>query len=123
MLAKALQAYSDWVQSHGRKGRDMKSRIAALIVAFGLPTAFASAPAAALAPKEDQQQARKQMSDGKVLSLREIEGKILPKMRGMEYLGPEYDEDTRIYRLKFINEGRVIFVDVDARSGSILRQR
>jgi uncharacterized membrane protein YkoI len=41
----------------------------------------------------------------------------------MEYLGPEYDEDSKIYRLKFVDNGRVIFVDVDARSGSIVRQR
>ena len=41
----------------------------------------------------------------------------------MEYLGPEYDQDNKIYRLKFVDDGRVIFVDVDARSGSIIRQR
>jgi uncharacterized membrane protein YkoI len=41
----------------------------------------------------------------------------------MEYLGPEYDGNAQVYRLKFIDGGRVIFVDVDARSGSILRQR
>jgi uncharacterized membrane protein YkoI len=80
-------------------------------------------PAAALAPKADQQEARKQMNEGKVLSLRQIEARVLPKMKGMEYLGPEYDEDSRVYRLKFVNDGRVIFVDVDARSGSIIRQR
>jgi uncharacterized membrane protein YkoI len=44
-------------------------------------------------------------------------------MKGMEYLGPEYDPEARVYRLKFIDNGRVIFVDVDARTGAILRQR
>jgi uncharacterized membrane protein YkoI len=101
----------------------MKTRLSVFVALAALSAAVAPVPAFALAPKADQQGAREQMSDGKVLSLRQIESKILPKMRGMEYLGPEYDEDSRIYRLKFINEGRVIFVDVDARSGSILRQR
>ena len=41
----------------------------------------------------------------------------------MEYLGPEYDHNAFVYRLKFINAGRVIFVDVNARTGDILRQR
>jgi uncharacterized membrane protein YkoI len=97
----------------------MKSRFALLAL---IAAAAAPVPVFALAPKADQQQARKQMGEGN-LSLRQIEAIILPKMRGMEYLGPEYFEDTRVYRLKFVNNGRVIFVDVDARSGSILRQR
>lgn len=82
-----------------------------------------AAPAHAYIPKADQQGARKQMSDGKVLSLRQIEGMILPRMRGKEYLGPEYDQDSKIYRLKFVDKGRVIFVDVDARTGQIISQR
>jgi uncharacterized membrane protein YkoI len=97
-------------------------RPATLFIAALSLCAFAT-PALAMAPKEDQQQARKQMNDGKVLSLRQIEAKVLPKMRGMEYLGPEYDEDSKIYRLKFVDDGRVIFVDVDARTGAIVRQR
>ena len=43
-------------------------------------------------------------------------------MQGMQYLGPEYDPAAVAYRLKFIRDGRVIFVDVDARSGEIIRQ-
>jgi hypothetical protein len=102
-------------------GMYMKNRFALIIVVAVLGTGMS--PAIALAPKADQQSARKQMSDGKVLSLRQIEGIILPRMKGMEYLGPEYDQDTKIYRLKFVDDGRVIFVDVDARTGTILRQR
>jgi uncharacterized membrane protein YkoI len=103
------------------KAEAMKNRLALFVAAAVLATSVT--PAFALAPKQDQQSARKQMNDGKVLSLRQIEGIILPRMKGMEYLGPEYDQDTKIYRLKFVDDGRVIFVDVDARSGSIIRQR
>jgi uncharacterized membrane protein YkoI len=45
---------------------------------------------------------------------------VLPAKRGMQYLGPEYDPTAMAYRLKFIQGGRVVFVDVDARTGQIL---
>jgi len=38
----------------------------------------------------------------------------------MQYLGPEYDPVAIAYRLKFIHDGRVVFVDVDARSGQVI---
>jgi uncharacterized membrane protein YkoI len=97
-------------------------KILSPFIAVALVTAGAMAPVHAR-KGDDQGKAREQMNSGKVLSLREIESRIIPRMRGMEYLGPEYDGNAQVYRLKFINDGRVIFVDVDARSGSILRQR
>jgi hypothetical protein len=60
------------------------------------------------------------MRAGNQLSLREIERRILPSMRGSEYLGPSYDSTARAYRLKFIKDGRVTYVDVDARSGRVI---
>ena len=47
---------------------------------------------------------------------------VLPMMHGMQYLGPEFDPAALAYRLKFIKNGRVLFVDVDARTGEIIRQ-
>jgi uncharacterized membrane protein YkoI len=92
--------------------------------------AFIFAAFAALSPgqsmevrRDDQVSLRHDVKKGEALTQREIEARILPKMRGMEYLGPEYVSSSQIYRLKFINQDRVIFVDVDARTGSILRQR
>ncbi|MGB7373232.1 MAG: PepSY domain-containing protein [Pontixanthobacter sp.] len=73
-------------------------------------------------PRTDQGEARKEMQAGNVLSLREIERRVLPGMRGAEYLGPAYDSIAMAYRLKFIRDGRVTFVDVDARTGRILRR-
>lgn len=67
--------------------------------------------------------ARQQMLDGQVKSLKQIEAAVLPRMKGMTYLGPEFDPITRIYRLKFIRDNHVVFVDVDGRTGRILRQR
>lgn len=98
-----------------------KSLILALLAATGLNVAM---PAEAKRGNEQGQGgARADWQSGEVKSLREIEGMVLPRMKGMEYLGPEYDPQAQVYRLKFINKDRVIFVDVDARNGSILRQR
>jgi hypothetical protein len=93
---------------------------------FGLPLlaiALLAATAPAEARRDDQGGAREDMQAGKVMSLREIEGRIVPRMRGMQYLGPEYDSTAQVYRLKFINKDRVVFVDVDGRTGGVLRQR
>lgn len=70
----------------------------------------------------EQDEARAQMMAGKVKSIRSIENRILPRMGDSEYIGPEFDPGAQVYRLKFIRDGRVIFVDVDGRTGSILRQ-
>lgn len=72
--------------------------------------------------KSDQGEARREMQAGNVLSLRQIERRILPQMRGSEYLGPSYDSAARAYRLKFIKNGRVTYVDVDARTGKIINR-
>lgn len=92
--------------------------------AFLLPLAIAlcvpAVPALA-GPGDAQDKARKDLRAGSVRPLREIERMVLPQMQGAEYLGPEYDPVAQAYRLKFIRNGRVIFVDVDARSGEIIR--
>lgn len=75
------------------------------------------------ARRGEQDDVRQDMAAGKVKSLREIEGSVVPRMRGMQYLGPEYDPTAQVYRLKFINGNRVIFVDVDGKTGGVLRQR
>ena len=94
----------------------MKSLISALIVA-GL---MVGTPAAAQDRRSDQSEARKEMSAGRLMSLRQIEARILPMMAGAEYIGPAYDSTAMAYRLKFIRDGRVLYVDVDARTGRIL---
>ena len=86
---------------------------AALVGAHALPAAAQS--------RGDQASAREQTEAGRALSLREIERRIIPQMKGNEYLGPEYDKEASAYRLKFIHDGQVVWVDVDARTARILR--
>jgi hypothetical protein len=98
-------------------GRNMRCLTILLLAAIALP----AAPSLA-GPANEQGQVRKDMRAGNVRPLREIEKKVLPTMPGAQYLGPEYDPSALAYRLKFIRDGRVIFVDVDARSGEVLHQ-
>ncbi len=98
----------------------MLNRISLLAVA-ALVAVTVAHPADARRGEQDD--ARQDMASGKVKSLREIEGTVVPRMRGMQYLGPEYDPTAQVYRLKFINGNRVIFVDVDGKTGGVLRQR
>lgn len=94
----------------------MRNRTLSVALFLALPAAPVSAE-----PGSEQGQVRKEMQAGNVRSLREIERRVLPTMKGMQYLGPEYDPSAKAYRLKFIRDGRVVFVDVDARSGKIIR--
>jgi hypothetical protein len=48
-----------------------------------------------------------------------LERRVLPSMGGADYLGPELNGDA--YRFKFIQDGRVIWVDVDGQ-GRIIRR-
>ena len=94
-----------------------------LLVSLAAAGLTLSAHAPALAQQNsDQGEARKEMRAGNVLSLREIEARILPIMRDAEYLGPAYDSTAMAYRLKFIRDGRVTFIDVDARTGRVIRR-
>ncbi len=68
---------------------------------------------------DPQHEARRAVRTGSAYRLRDIERRILPTMPGMQYLGPEYDDEAMAYRLKFIRDGRVTFVDVDARTGQV----
>ena len=70
----------------------------------------------------EQGEARREMQAGNIMKSREIEARVLPTMRGHDYLGFEYDPRAMAYRLKFIRDGRVSFVDVDARTGRVLRR-
>jgi hypothetical protein len=57
---------------------------------------------------------------GRIRPLREIEARVLPRMGGADYLGPEFDAATSNYRLKFMRGGSVIWVDVDGRTGAVI---
>jgi hypothetical protein len=93
--------------------------LAALLAAATL----AGAPAFAQQPDQlrgEQGDARREVVKGNIMRSGDIEAKILPQMRDAEYLGFAYDSTARAYRLKFIKDGRVTYVDVDAKTGKII---
>jgi hypothetical protein len=70
--------------------------------------------------RPEQDAALEMRRSGSIRPLREIEGRVLPRMGGAAYLGPEFDSGSGTYRLKFMRAGSVIWVDVDARTGAVI---
>ena len=68
--------------------------------------------------RNDQNRAFEQKRRGERMSLRIVERQVVPRMRGYEYLGAE--SNGTLYRLKFVREGRLVWIDVDPRSGRVV---
>ncbi|HWC56777.1 MAG TPA: hypothetical protein VG434_07395 [Sphingomicrobium sp.] len=71
-------------------------------------------------PHREQERAFEDTRDGRSMPLPMLEQRVLPRMGGADYLGPEIRGGT--YRMKFIQNGRVIWVDVDPQTGRIIRR-
>jgi hypothetical protein len=81
----------------------------------------AAVPATAHPPRpRDQDVVFRGTRDGRFMPLRAIESRIVPRMHGFDYLGPELDAEAGRYRLKFMRGPQVVWVDVDARTGEII---
>ena len=119
-MAGTLQRHSVYIQRSSGIETIMLAKTLSLFLAAFL---VISIPHPAEARRDDQGGAREGVQKGKLKSLRQIEATVLPRMKGMKYLGPEFDSRAKVYRLKFIDKDRVRFVDVDARTGRIIRQR
>ena len=91
-----------------------------LLAALFAAATLAGTPALADPPREADR-AFRDKEQGRALPLPQIERKVMPFMDGADYLGPELNGGT--YRLKFVDRGgRVIWVDVDAQTGRIVRR-
>jgi hypothetical protein len=97
-----------------------------ILAAFiGTATMSAAHAGAALPDPQhrgEQEQLLRQRQEGRILPVREIERRIVPMMRGAQYIGFDFDSDAAIYTLKFLRDGAVLWVVVDGRSGQILRR-
>ena len=104
-----------------------------LLLAGMLAAGLSSAPALADRPRNhapDQEQSRgphreqerafEDIRQGRSMPLPQLERRVMPFMGGADYLGPEINGGT--YRMKFIQNGRVIWVDVDPQTGRIIRR-
>lgn len=57
---------------------------------------------------------------GNILPFSEIRHRVMPRMGGASLMGFDYDEGAAVYTLKLMRGGSVIWVDVDARTGTII---
>ena len=99
-----------------------------LILAAALAGGLTSAPALADPPRDrgaqpprEQERAWEATREGRSMPLPQLERRVMPMMGGADYLGPEMNGDT--YRFKFMQNGRVIWVDVDGQGHVIRRSR
>jgi hypothetical protein len=72
-------------------------------------------------PPRDANRAFERVREGRSMPLPQLERRVIPSMGGADYLGPELNGDTT--RLKFIQNGRVIWVDVDGQGRVVRRSR
>jgi hypothetical protein len=79
-----------------------------------------SAPALADPPR-DANRAFQGVREGRSMPLPQLERRVMPMMPGADYLGPELNGDTT--RFKFIQNGRVVWVDVDGQGRVVRRSR
>jgi hypothetical protein len=86
-------------------------------IAAAFAVGLSATPVLAEGPR-DQDRAFEATREGRSMPLPMIERRVMPFMGGADYLGPEFR--GRTYRLKFVRDGRVIWVDVDAATGRIV---
>ena len=98
-----------------------------LLIAAAISAGLTSSPALGDPPRPSQQRhlpresqrAFEATREGRSMPLPQLERRVLPFMGDADYLGPEMNGET--YRFKFIQNGRVIWVDVDGQ-GRIIRR-
>tara|TARA_R110000782_G_scaffold78276_3_gene154957 strand:+ start:4448 stop:4759 length:312 start_codon:yes stop_codon:yes gene_type:complete len=86
--------------------------------------AFALSPmvapdSAARGGRDEQDAARQAMLDGRVMPFSVIKRRMEREMGDATYLGSEFHQRTNRYRLKYVRDGKVVWVDVDGRTGDI----
>jgi hypothetical protein len=89
-----------------------------LLFAAAMLGGFTGAPALGDPPR-DADRAFEAKRQGRSMPLPQLERRVMPMMGGADYLGPEMNGDT--YRFKFMQNGRVIWVDVDGQ-GRVVRK-
>ena len=92
-------------------------RLFRTLLAASIGAGLFASPGLAERPR-DQDRAFEATRHGRSMPLPMIERRVMPFMGGADYLGPEFRGST--YRLKFMRNGRVIWVDVDAATGKIV---
>ena len=92
-----------------------------LTVLIGAVLALGMAmPAQAGGRRDEQDAARRSMLDGQVMHFAMLKRRVDAKMNGASYVGSEFDPSSNRYRLKYVQNGKVVWVDADGRTGDII---
>ena len=96
-------------------------RLYRTLLAAALAAGLLTSPAMADRKRErEQDRAFDATREGRIRPLPELRQRVMPIIgRDAEPLSPEMI--GRTYRMKFMRDGRVIWVDVDPRTGRVLR--
>ncbi|CAA9509897.1 MAG: hypothetical protein AVDCRST_MAG44-1310 [uncultured Sphingomonas sp.] len=91
-----------------------------LLLAAAFAAGLSGAPALADPPR-DADKAFENTRKGRSMPLPQLERRVMPFMGGADYLGPELNGG--VTRMKFMRNGRVIWVDVDGQGRIVRRSR
>lgn len=83
-------------------------------IAFAVPAADAGGR------RDEQDAARRAMLDGQVMPFSMIKRRVDAQMGGATYVGSEFNPGANRYRLKYVKDGKVVWVDADGRTGDII---
>ena len=99
-----------------------KSLTRLLSAGFGVALAAALlAPCANAGGRRDEQDAaRRAMLDGQVMPFSLIKRRVDSQVAGATYVGSEFNPQSNRYRLKYVKDGKVMWVDADGRTGDII---
>ncbi len=107
--------------------------LAAMLAADGIPIIALAQPGPGQGPgsgpggmppgrfRGDQDAARKAMLNGNVMPFSLLKRRVETQMgEDADYLGSEFLPDRNRYRLKYMRDRNVVWVDVDGRTGDII---
>jgi hypothetical protein len=69
--------------------------------------------------RDEQDAARRAMLDGQVMPFGQIKRRVDGQMGDATYVGSEFNPSSNRYRLKYVKDGKVVWVDADGRTGDI----
>ena len=98
----------------------MTMKLSSLIAGMVAITAMVAVPSyAGAGQRGEQDAARRAMLDGQTMPFSLIKRRVDAAMGGATYLGAEFNPSSNRYRLKYVKDGKVVWVDADGRTGDI----
>ncbi|HEX7741157.1 MAG TPA: hypothetical protein VF442_01790 [Sphingobium sp.] len=92
-----------------------------LIAGLGtIAAVLAMTPLAHADQRGEQDAARRAMLEGQTMPFSLIKRRVDATMGGATYLGAEFNQASNRYRLKYVKDGKVVWVDADGRTGDII---